>query len=310
VTDRAAEMTSDVLRSAESLAAALDAFEGPVLDDATDVRFVGLGSSRFAALTVAAALRAAGRRAAVDPASSVPPLLAEERLVAISSSGRTPETVEAARRAGRDRMVAVTNDPAAPLAAVGGTVVALAAGEEQAGVATLTYRATLAVLALVSGVATAGDLRPAVEVIDALVVGRDGWLEAAAGALDAAEAIDVVVEGGRLGSAEQAALMLREAPRLRAEAREAGEWAHTAIYTVLPGQRVILLGPTAYDRDIAATAAGRGATVVGIGSSVSQAAEITLPMAVAVEASPVVRALVESVAVDLVAARLWELAKA
>ena len=41
--------------------------------------------------------------------------------------------------------------------------------------------------------------------------------------------------------AEQAALLLRECPRLRASAHQDTDWLHTAVYTALPGYRAVLL---------------------------------------------------------------------
>ena len=43
-----------------------------------------------------------------------------------------------------------------------------------------------------------------------------------------------------LGLAEQAALMLREAPRLPAVAHETGDWLHTAVYLAFPGHRALM----------------------------------------------------------------------
>jgi fructoselysine-6-P-deglycase FrlB-like protein len=308
VTDRAALLERDILRSAASLGGVLDAYEASDarvdIPPGAPVRFVGLGSSRFASLVVAAELRPAGRAASVEPASAArAPWQAGEWLLAVSSSGRTPETVEVARRGPPGGTVAVTNDPGSPLAEAADTVLPLSAGAERSGIATLTYRATLATLALATGAVAIPDLRAAIDAIDTLVGGRAAWLEAVVDALDAAESIDVVVDAARVGAAEQAALMLREAPRLRAEAREAGEWSHTAIYTALPGHRVVLLGPGRYQQDVATTVAGRGGTVVGIGVSIADAV-VTVPLPVTLDV-PIGRALVESVAVELAAATLW-----
>jgi hypothetical protein len=39
--------------------------------------------------------------------------------------------------------------------------------------------------------------------------------------------------------ADQAVLMLREAPRLPAVAHDTGDWLHTAVYLAIPGHRVV-----------------------------------------------------------------------
>ena len=70
--------------------------------------------------------------------------------IAISASGRTPEVIEAARRhRGSSLVVGLTNDPGSPLAGEADIVLPLLAGEERSGVASRTFRATVAVLGLV-----------------------------------------------------------------------------------------------------------------------------------------------------------------
>ena len=117
---------------------------------------------------------------------------------------------------GRGRVIAVTNDPDSPLAANADVVLALLAGDEVSGIATRTYRATVATLGLLAGGMTGAgpsvdDLRPVVDALGAAIASRDEWLLEAADRLDGAPAIDVVSGAAELGIAEQAALMLREA---------------------------------------------------------------------------------------------------
>ena len=115
--------------------------------------FVGLGSSLFASMDAASALRAGGIPAWAEFASAdgAPP--ADDLvLVAVSASGRTPETVEVARRHhGTSLVIGVTNVPGSPLADASDVVLPLLAGVEAAGISTLTYRATVVVLALLAG---------------------------------------------------------------------------------------------------------------------------------------------------------------
>jgi hypothetical protein len=56
--------------------------------------------------------------------------------------------------------------------------------------------------------------------------------------------------------------MLREGPRLRASAWDAGEWLHTAVYTALPGHRAILFPGSPYDDEIIDTIVRRGGAVI------------------------------------------------
>ena len=66
-----------------------------------------------------------------------------------------------------------------------------------------------------------------------MLEGRGAWLATTAELLDGADAIGVIAPAASQGSAEQAALLFREGPRLRASAHEAVDWAHTAIYIAL-----------------------------------------------------------------------------
>jgi fructoselysine-6-P-deglycase FrlB-like protein len=310
--DRAAIFLADVLDEPAAITRLLDVYaasDGPLaaLSDADRRRRIlltGLGSSRSAASVVAARLSAAGRSAVVERASTDAPLPPAPDLlaVAISASGATPEAVATLERhRGTSATVAVTNRPDSPLARAADVVLPLLAGEERAGVACRTYQATLAVLSLLGGAEVAA-LRPAADALARLHASRAAWQGPAIDRLAHAETLHVVAPASRLGSAEQAALMLREGPRLPAVAWEAGDWAHVAIYTVLPGARIVLLSGTPYDGSIARTAAERGAGVTAVGPAVDGAA-VVVPLPDADD--PLVRPFVEVSAVELLAAGLW-----
>src|SRR5438046_2147306 len=74
-------------------------------------------------------------------------------VIGISQSGASPDVVEVLADARRQGAVtlAITNEPASPLAAAGETVVALEAGPELAVAASQTYVAERAVVALRTG---------------------------------------------------------------------------------------------------------------------------------------------------------------
>lgn len=324
--DRAAALRADVLEEPASLTRLLDAWEradGPAaaLDALLDGRrrppllLVGMGSSRFAALTMAARLNAAGGSALVEWASTPTPAPPDpDRIViVISASGRTPETVAAAERhRGTSPVIAVTERPSSPLAGVSDLVLPLLAGPESGGVACRTHLATLATLLLVAGRigldgVTSSRLRPAVDALEELIASTSAWLGPTADLLDGAATLQVVGDAGRPGAAEQAALMLREGPRLPATAWDAGDWAHVGIYTALPGARIVLLSGTAYDRSIADAVRSRSAEVVAVGPPVEGSA-VVIP--VPGDEDPLVRALVEVTAAELLAAELWGRAEA
>jgi glucosamine--fructose-6-phosphate aminotransferase (isomerizing) len=185
-----------------------------------------------AVASVGPGVSALGARLALDDAL----------VLAISQSGRSPDllaTVDMARQGG-GFVVALVNDPASPLAALGELVIPLCAGEERAVPATKSY--LLACLALLQVVAAWTDRR---ELHDAAARVPD--------ALDAAPAWDlvelaaydhayVVGRGVSLGAAGELALKLKEACGIHAEAFSAAELAHGPIALVDRGLPVLALG--------------------------------------------------------------------
>jgi fructoselysine-6-P-deglycase FrlB-like protein len=246
-----------------------------VLDRPVRVVFAGLGSSRYAALDAAVLLQAQGQAAWVEfsSANAATPPSRDVVLVAISASGRTPETVAAAERhRGTSLVVAVTNQPASPLAAAGDVVLPLHAGVETSGVSARTFLATITVLNLLGDrlrghAPNVAALRPAVEGLRAMLEGRAAWLAPTADFFDGADALGVIGPADSHGLAEQAALMFREGPRLRASAHEAVDWHHSAIYTALPGYRALLLPGTPDVGRLAFVVAARGGATVAVSST-------------------------------------------
>ena len=191
-TDRAAALLEDVLGEPTMLDGLLDAYgakggplsELPKLEQEVRVVFAGLGSSRYAALDAAVVLQSAGLPAWVEFASvdAATPPSRDVVLVAISASGRTPETVAVAERhRGTSLVVAVTNQPESPLAAAGDVVLPLHAGVETSGVSSRTFLATITVLGLLCDrlhgrAPDVEALRPVVEGLDAVLEGRGAWL--------------------------------------------------------------------------------------------------------------------------------------
>ena len=127
--------------------------------------------------------RSARRAGGIDPVDltiQVNPVMTNE--------GEIVATAE--RHRGRSLVVAVTNDPSSALASLGDVVIPLDAGREASGIACRTFRATVAALALLAGVAGVDDLREAVDGL-AKRVATPGDLDAAADDLDGAPSIDV-----------------------------------------------------------------------------------------------------------------------
>ncbi len=309
---------ADLLEEPETLACCLDAYDdaaGPLqaIGEVGERRvlFVGMGSSRFAALAAASLLRSRGVDATAERASTgAPAPPAEDTLVvAISASGETAETVAAVRRhRGAARVVAVTNRPGSTLAVDADAVLPLLAGEEGGGVACRTYQCTVAVLlALCGRIVRDEELRPgrltaAVQAVAHLQATREEWVPRALDVLGGGP-ISVVAPDERCSSAEQAALMLREGPRIPADACETGDWLHVDVYlTRRPGYRAILFPGSRFDAAFMDWIRRRGSAVVSVGTPVEGAA-------VAVEYphadDPRVALLAETSAVELLAAELW-----
>ena len=303
---------ADILEEPETLERVLDVYEGvdsPLraleLGDVERVRFVGMGSSRFAALPIASLLRANAFDAAAERASGAwaTPSAGGTLTVCVSANGTTSETVEAAERhRGASTVVAVTNVPGSPLADAADLVLPLGAGDERGGVACRTYQATLAVLLLLARRlgAEVPDLRPAVEAAHAIRDSRDAWLDRALDVLGGNVA--VVAPDERSSSAEQGALVFREGPRIPADACETGDWAHVDVYlTRRPGYRALLFGGSRFDATFVEWMQRRGAAFVAVGVPVEGAA-VTVGHSAR---DPLCALLVETTVAELLAAELW-----
>ena len=305
MTDRVDQLVEDILDGPAALQRLLGAYQAPTTPLAhlvpamratSRIAFAGLGSSRYAARIAASDLRAAGASAWVEYASTGAPTAPAPDLafVAISASGRTAEVIASARRhRGRSLVVAVTNDPDSELASTADHVLPLHAGAEAAGIASRTFRATVGVLAMLGG-RTPASLATTVADLATAIEDRDAWLPGMTETLDGASAIDVLADAAMLGLAEQAALMLREAPRLPAAAHDTGDWLHTAVYLALPGHRALLFPGAAADAEVIDTIERRGGVVVRTPSAAGGAQQDRLR-----------RAIVESICGELLAAELW-----
>jgi fructoselysine-6-P-deglycase FrlB-like protein len=291
--DRVAQFEADIAGSPAALARLLDGW-GPVRSAPSGrIAMVGLGSSRYAADVIAPAARAAGRTAWVEtagPGATTTPA-DDLTVIAISASGTTREVIEVAdRHRGRSRVIAVTNRPATDLARSADEVVVLEAGEEAAGIACRSFRATVAALALLTGVSTVDHVRPAVDRLAARLDGSERWLAPIVETIDGANSIDVLADGPLFGVAEQGALMLREAPRLPAYASSTGDWLHTGVYLTWSGHRLVLFPGSPADEEIIDTVARRGAGLATVPDE---------------DQDPLVRAIVDSVVLERAAAGLW-----
>jgi glucosamine--fructose-6-phosphate aminotransferase (isomerizing) len=170
-------------------------------------------------------------------------------LIAISQSGRSVdvgEVVADARRQGA-LTVALTNDPASPLAEGAAHVLPLSAGPEQSVAATKTFTASLAMLAaLVVGWGQHRDLARGLARLSGAargVLAQDAAIKALAKKHVRREPWVVTTRGYMLGVADEAALKLKEAAYASAESMSAAELLHGPIAALDRKSTVILLLP-------------------------------------------------------------------
>jgi glucosamine--fructose-6-phosphate aminotransferase (isomerizing) len=195
-------------------------------------------------------------------------------VIGISQSGASPDVVAvlAAARAQGCVTVAITNDPASPMAATATHVIALHAGAEESVAATKTYTTSLAVAAaLAAGMAgDPGKTRELAGVPDALdrQLARLGGIDAAAeGAADWTR-LAVIGRGANYATAFEAALKIKELVGVAAEPASPADFLHGPVAMLDPGFPVLAIAPSgsaALD-DVLAAAREREADVTVIGA--------------------------------------------
>jgi glucosamine--fructose-6-phosphate aminotransferase (isomerizing) len=236
---------------------------------------VARGSSDHAATTGRYLLELATGRPVASASPSVHTLYRARAdfsgclVVAVSQSGRTPEIVSVAERAREagGRVLALTNDPAAPLAAVADETVLLGTGEERAVPATKTVTAQMAAFALVAqalgdvgfGSATRARLPDLVSGVLAV----EGPAAEVAEWLAGSSRLATAARGLLLGAAAEAALKVEECTAVFAAGLSAADLRHGPIATttsLLPVLAFAHPGPACADvLDLVAELRARGA---------------------------------------------------
>ena len=200
-----------------------------------------------------------------------PPRLDGSLVVGISQSGQSPDIVsvlgEAAAQ-GRPT-VAITNDPASPLAEAADIVIPLLAGEETAVAATKTYTAELTVVASLSATMR-GDHEALEELADLVAKVLDDsekCREAATGMRDFEHAA-VLGRGFNLATAFEWALKMQELSYVVAQPFSTADFLHGPIAVVDRGYPVLAVvadGPAAGDVIAALDRSrGRGAPTLAL----------------------------------------------
>jgi glucosamine--fructose-6-phosphate aminotransferase (isomerizing) len=232
---------------------------------------IGSGSSLFVAELAARMCRRGGIAAWAIAATDAPfdqPPFVPATAIAFSQSGASADVLAALDRFAAARCVAVTNDPASPLAARAGVAIDVGAGRERAVPATKSVTTMLACAQLAAasdpGVARAGLARTAGAVERWLAQTAYADMERLAPVLAAATSVIVAGSGDAAIAAREIALKLKEAAYVRAEGVAVGEFRHGGVALLDASCAVLLLadaGDPAQAKLVAAAAAA-GAPVV------------------------------------------------
>jgi glucosamine--fructose-6-phosphate aminotransferase (isomerizing) len=216
---------------------------------AETIVIVAMGASGHSAKAAVALLAQAGYRALSMTASDV--LLAGDgfqpgdHYVIVSESGRSPETLEAARRLTVGARVGISNFPMAHISEVVDVSLGLG-GFKDSPVYTAGYTATLMAYALLFEKVGVLPVDAAVKHIPDIAAAALLELALAAKGVSnivaAATSIDVVGRGTSFASALETALMIREGLRIPTGAFETFEYLHGPMESADEGTVVILFG--------------------------------------------------------------------
>lgn len=178
-----------------------------------------------------------------------PPRLDETLVIGISQSGQSPDIVAVQEEGARQGALtlAITNDPASPLARAAAFTLDIGAGHEGAVAATKTYSASLLALAMLSA-ALAGDAARRAElagVPEAMraALSQEEAVERAAAELAGLGRCVVLGRGYNFASALEWALKLKELAYVLAEPYSTAEFQHGPIALVEPGFPLLAMAP-------------------------------------------------------------------
>ena len=252
------------------------------------VWLAGMGSSYAAALYGSYVLAGPDRWACAFDAgellhyahpSSLPPF----PLIAISQSGASFETARLAEKLkGRLPLIAITNVPDSPLAALSDLVLVLDVPSDEA-ISVKTYTATLTTIAVLA--ARTGGLPPVSpervrESMRAVVSRGQQIAEQLAPLLDG-RAISVVARGPSLASAFFGALLFKEAAGRPAEPITGGQFRHGPIELAGLAHAGLVLAPSGataeLQRRLAVDLLGYGSSVVFVGPPSAAPPQVAAP---------------------------------
>jgi glutamine---fructose-6-phosphate transaminase (isomerizing) len=199
-----------------------------------------------------------------------PPRLDRALVIGISQSGASPDVTAVIQDAADQGQVtvAITNDPASPMAAAAEHVIALSTGEERSVAATKTYTASLAaVAALAAAIARDRRLDEELRATPAAVAAQ---LERPvdAGLADSWERCAVIGRGANYGTAFEAALKVKELTGIAAEPYSPPDLLHGPVAVLGPDHGVLAFAPP-------------GPTAAGVHEAVGEARRRGAPAIVA-----------------------------
>jgi glucosamine--fructose-6-phosphate aminotransferase (isomerizing) len=215
--------------------------------------------------------------------------------IAISQSGRSPDllaSVDAAKTSGAT-VLALCNDPDAPLVAAADHVIALRAGTETSVAATKSYLATLAACArLVAAWTGNAALNAALTELPALMerAWQLDWTPAVS-LLERAQHLYVVGRGLGLGAAQEIALKCKETCGLHAEAFSSAEVRHGPFTLLGPQFPALLLAQNDATRAgveaLATELASRGIPTLAAGVAITGKTHVLPAIDCAAELGPI-----------------------
>ena len=171
------------------------------------------------------------------------PRFGDAAVVGISQSGTSPDVV-AVVDAGREQRVptiAITNDPASPLARAAEHVLDLRAGAERAVAATKTYTAELTIVAMLSAAWAGEPVDSLAALPEAVRAALDADEAAREAAMDRAGMTTCVVlgRGFEYATAREWSLKIKELARVLADPYSAADFLHGPLALLDPGFPVL-----------------------------------------------------------------------
>lgn len=245
-----------------------------------------------------------------------PPRLSDTLVIGISQSGRSPDIVSVladARQQGQATL-ALTNNPASPLAATADWTIDLRAGEEKSVAATKTYTTELLAVAMLSA-ALADDATMRAQLTAAPgkvgdALGLDAVIRQRAERYRYADHVSVVGRGYNYGTAFEAALKIKELTYTATTPYSNADFLHGPIASVGVGSCVLLVAASGVlDADMTAMLQAlleRGAELIVISDREELVARANLGLQLPTGGPEWLSPLVAVVPAQLLAYRLAE----